>query len=172
VSETCQIGARRLKWYSSEEGKAELAKLPQRYGIIIVCLHMPRETVDLACRTALVSGWFRLVSCVHVRSPYQSVDPAPPLLDASVEELRAKLMDRDADLFDRYRAMFALRNQGTAESVLVCIHLTLLDVQGCAVRYEVHGHSVRSACSENVDVERQHDGSRPTCFNCASACGN
>jgi hypothetical protein len=44
VSETCQIGARRLKWYSSEEGKAELAKLPQRYGVMIVCLYMPRET--------------------------------------------------------------------------------------------------------------------------------
>jgi hypothetical protein len=45
-------------------------------------------------------------------------------LDAGVEELRAKLMDRNADLFDRYRAMFALRNQGTAESVLVCIVFT------------------------------------------------
>lgn len=49
------------------------------------------------------------------------MDPAPPLPEASVEELQAKLMDSNADLFDRYRAMFTLRNMGTEESVLVCL---------------------------------------------------
>ena len=32
-------------------------------------------------------------------------------------ELRALLMDENADLFDRYRALFALRNKGDEDSV-------------------------------------------------------
>ena len=50
---------------------------------------------------------------------FGSVDPAPPakvLLPTA--ELRAKLLDTTLQLFDRYKAMFALRNQGTKEAVL------------------------------------------------------
>lgn len=47
------------------------------------------------------------------------MDPAPPCADASVAELRLQLLNTDADLFDRYRALFALRNKGDEESVMV-----------------------------------------------------
>ncbi len=61
---------------------------------------------------------------------YTSVDPAPPTsglfagrakpgtaIQSSIQELRDKLLDRQLPLFERYRAMFALRNIGTAAAV-------------------------------------------------------
>lgn len=50
-------------------------------------------------------------------NPYLSVDPAPPSAEKDVGQLKAKLLDENASLFDRYRAMFALRNHGTTEAV-------------------------------------------------------
>lgn len=52
------------------------------------------------------------------KNPYSSVDPAPPATRKSVSELRAILLNESLPLFERYRAMFALRNLGTEESVL------------------------------------------------------
>ncbi|XP_064186174.1 deoxyhypusine hydroxylase [Anguilla rostrata] len=51
-------------------------------------------------------------------NPYASVDPAPPAARKGVAELRAQLLDEALPLFERYRAMFALRNLGTEEAVL------------------------------------------------------
>ena len=48
------------------------------------------------------------------------MDPAPPSFstsDAEVAGLRSKLIDKQLPLFDRYRAMFALRNIGTPAAV-------------------------------------------------------
>ncbi|KAF7650856.1 hypothetical protein LDENG_00119370 [Lucifuga dentata] len=52
------------------------------------------------------------------RNPYCSVDPAPPAARRSVSELRSMLLDERLQLFERYRAMFALRNLGSEEAVL------------------------------------------------------
>lgn len=51
-------------------------------------------------------------------SPYCSVDPAPPAARKSVPELRLTLLNESLPLFERYRAMFALRNHGSEEAVL------------------------------------------------------
>ncbi|XP_078526084.1 deoxyhypusine hydroxylase [Lissotriton helveticus] len=51
-------------------------------------------------------------------NPYQSVDPAPPLEEKDVVKLRAALLNESLPLFDRYRAMFALRNLGGKAAVL------------------------------------------------------
>ncbi len=59
---------------------------------------------------------------------YTSVDPAPPISSllagksgnatlSSVDELRLKLLDTQLPLFERYRAMFALRNIGSPSAV-------------------------------------------------------
>eukprot|EP01127_Copromyxa_protea_P005490 TRINITY_DN15419_c0_g1_i1.p1 TRINITY_DN15419_c0_g1~~TRINITY_DN15419_c0_g1_i1.p1 ORF type:complete len:332 (-),score=108.96 TRINITY_DN15419_c0_g1_i1:123-1013(-) len=54
---------------------------------------------------------------------YMSVDPAPPVEDdevakeARVAKLEGKLMNKEATIFERYRALFALRNIGTEEAV-------------------------------------------------------
>lgn len=52
------------------------------------------------------------------KNPYCSVDPAPPAAKKNVSELRSILLDQSLPLFERYRAMFALRNLGTEEAVL------------------------------------------------------
>lgn len=50
---------------------------------------------------------------------YESIDPAPPSNEEkTTKELQEVLMDRKLSLFERYRAMFALRNKGDSESVL------------------------------------------------------
>ncbi|XP_028301352.1 deoxyhypusine hydroxylase isoform X2 [Gouania willdenowi] len=51
-------------------------------------------------------------------NPYSSVDPAPPAVRSKTSELRSILLDESLPLFERYRAMFALRNLGTEEAVL------------------------------------------------------
>uniref|UniRef100_H3CCH9 Deoxyhypusine hydroxylase n=1 Tax=Tetraodon nigroviridis TaxID=99883 RepID=H3CCH9_TETNG len=50
-------------------------------------------------------------------NPYCSVDPAPAAARRSVPELRLSLLDESLPLFERYRAMFALRNHGSEEAV-------------------------------------------------------
>ncbi|XP_042272067.1 deoxyhypusine hydroxylase [Thunnus albacares] len=52
------------------------------------------------------------------KNPYCSVDPAPPAVRKSVSELRSILLDESLPLFERYRAMFALRNLGNEDAVL------------------------------------------------------
>lgn len=54
-------------------------------------------------------------------SSFGSVDPAPPLkgnASASTEELTVQLLDENRSLFDRYRAMFTLRNMRSDKGVL------------------------------------------------------
>ncbi len=51
------------------------------------------------------------------RNPYDSVDPAPPLPERDPAELRGILLDEKKPLFDRYRAIFSLRNLGTEECI-------------------------------------------------------
>lgn len=52
------------------------------------------------------------------QNPFLSVDPAPPFANKSIEELKQILLNNSASLFDRYRAMFALRNLRTPEAIL------------------------------------------------------
>lgn len=53
-------------------------------------------------------------------SAYETVDPTPPYEDKkSVAELQDILCDEEASLFNRYRAMFTLRNMATDDSVRV-----------------------------------------------------
>ncbi|SCU99283.1 LADA_0H18734g1_1 [Lachancea dasiensis] len=54
-------------------------------------------------------------------SLYSSIDPAPPLTldsDFKIEELKKIMNDQDKPLFERYRAMFRLRDIGNDEACL------------------------------------------------------
>lgn len=51
-------------------------------------------------------------------NPYASVDPAPPAETKNLDELTKILLNESAPLFERYRAMFSLRNLQTKESIL------------------------------------------------------
>jgi len=96
VRETCEIAIAKIEWNHSEEGKRHLDSL----GV--------ESSVPL----------------------YTSIDPAPPssgllagptepedVSEASVLALKEKLLDTRLPLFDRYRAMFGLRNIGTPAAV-------------------------------------------------------
>ena len=55
------------------------------------------------------------------KSAYTSIDPAPPMAldkEAKIEKLQKILNDQDESLFERYRAMFRLRDLGTDEACL------------------------------------------------------
>lgn len=51
------------------------------------------------------------------RSEFDSVDPAPPSEGKNISNLREKLCDENEKMFQRMRALFALRNIGGKESV-------------------------------------------------------
>lgn len=88
---------------------------------------------------------------------YLSVDPAPPVAgatkEASVEELQAKLMDTKASLFNRYRAMFALRNINSDASAMALV--TGFEDASALFRHEIAyvlGQMQRSVTAEALST--------------------
>lgn len=73
------------------------------------------ETCQLAVRRL---EWLQNNKEQPGSSPYLSVDPAPPAEEMDVAKLREILLDESQELFERYRAMFALRNVGGQAAVL------------------------------------------------------
>jgi deoxyhypusine monooxygenase len=79
-----------------------------------------RETCEIAID---LLEWERKKVETHglPASSYASVDPAPclPIEESkNVSELRSMLLNTDLPLFQRYRAMFSLRNIGNEDAVL------------------------------------------------------
>ncbi|XP_049532686.1 deoxyhypusine hydroxylase [Anopheles darlingi] len=68
-------------------------------------------------------------------NPYASVDPTPAADGRSVEDLQRILMDETDTLFNRYRAMFALRNLQSKEATLALA--TGLKGKSALFRHEV-----------------------------------
>uniref|UniRef100_A0A182XGJ2 Deoxyhypusine hydroxylase n=1 Tax=Anopheles quadriannulatus TaxID=34691 RepID=A0A182XGJ2_ANOQN len=73
------------------------------------------ETCEIALERV---RWLKQKEALKDENPYASVDPTPPATSKSVEELQRILMDEADTLFNRYRAMFALRNLRTEEATL------------------------------------------------------
>uniref|UniRef100_A0A2I3G9D7 deoxyhypusine monooxygenase n=1 Tax=Nomascus leucogenys TaxID=61853 RepID=A0A2I3G9D7_NOMLE len=73
------------------------------------------ETCQLAVRRL---EWLQQNGGELAAGPYLSVDPAPPAEERDVGRLREVLLDESRPLFERYRAMFALRNAGGEEAAL------------------------------------------------------
>eukprot|EP00850_Spirogloea_muscicola_P023393 SM000353S13169 [mRNA] locus=s353:71036:73341:- [translate_table: standard] len=70
------------------------------------------------------------------RSPYLSVDPAPAAKAGSTTaELRKLLLDERADMFDRYAALFGLRNKGGPAEVGAIVEA--LACQSALLRHEI-----------------------------------
>ncbi len=55
----------------------------------------------------------RLTAATPEVSDYGSVDPAPPATHATSDQHRTVLLDEEARMFERMRAVFALRNDGS-----------------------------------------------------------
>ena len=69
---------------------------------------------------------------------YVSVDPAPAMKgESSVAALRQQLLDASVSLWERYQAMFQLRNIGTEEAVLALSAALRDDQTSCLFRHEV-----------------------------------
>ena len=65
--------------------------------------------------TFMTTAIFR-ASMTHAARGYESVDPAPPAPEADVPSLERRLLDRQARMFERMRALFTLRAIATHES--------------------------------------------------------
>ena len=70
---------------------------------------------------------------------YNSVDPAPAseAENLSVDELGKQLGDESLPLFERYRAMFALRNRGGDDAAIMLGKVLVEDSSSALLRHEV-----------------------------------
>ncbi|ESN89892.1 hypothetical protein HELRODRAFT_186235 [Helobdella robusta] len=106
ISETCQLAIARLNWL-----KNRTPENPQTQ----------EESTETTTNPSNVV--------------YMSVDPAPPAVIRDVQQLKCLLLDEKQSLFDRYRAMFALRNQGGPEAVKALAQA--LNCDGALFRHEI-----------------------------------
>ena len=67
---------------------------------------------------------------------FESVDPAPALAETDIRSLSARLMDGRLRMFERFRALFALRALGTPAAI-DAMALALLDDKSALLRHEV-----------------------------------
>ncbi|KAI8911092.1 armadillo-type protein [Gorgonomyces haynaldii] len=97
---------------------------PSSISLLEPYLNDPEQVVRETVILAIDGLKFRENPSEQDDNPYASVDPAPALKhkELSTEQLKSILMDTDETLFKRYRAMFALRNRNTEESVLALAH--------------------------------------------------
>ncbi|KAF7818405.1 deoxyhypusine hydroxylase [Senna tora] len=69
-------------------------------------------------------------------SPFKSVDPAAPATScSSVDQLRKVLLDEEKGMYERYAALFALRNDGGIDAVTAIIDS--LGSKSALLRHEV-----------------------------------
>ncbi|KAI4364086.1 hypothetical protein MLD38_020223 [Melastoma candidum] len=97
-----------------------------------------RETCELALRRIEQMKEIHSddTSAVLDRSPFMSVDPAAPAsLSLSISQLRDLLLDEKKAMYDRYAALFALRNDGGDDAVSAIIDS--LGVNSALLRHEV-----------------------------------
>ncbi|GAA5901678.1 deoxyhypusine monooxygenase [Sporobolomyces salmoneus] len=93
IRETCEIAVDKIEFDNSEEGKLQAAN-------------------QYPCIDPAPASHSPLVSAAHSAALPSSSTPA------SIPELEKILLDTKLPLFERYRAMFALRNDGSREAVL------------------------------------------------------
>ncbi|KAM9330588.1 deoxyhypusine hydroxylase [Gastrophryne carolinensis] len=90
------------------------------------------ETCQLAVRRI---EWLQENPNASENNPYLSVDPAPPSAEKDIPTLRNTLLNDDLPLFERYRAMFALRNIGGKKAALALADG--LNCGGALFRHEI-----------------------------------
>ncbi|CAF3225301.1 unnamed protein product [Rotaria socialis] len=83
-----------------------------------------RAEISETCQIALDRlAWLRKTasnesSSNSTEKTFATVDPAPALTVTTIDELKKILLDENQSLFERYRALFALRNIASDEAVL------------------------------------------------------
>ncbi|KAK3193313.1 hypothetical protein Dsin_024623 [Dipteronia sinensis] len=97
-----------------------------------------RETCELALSRIedLKTSGDDNISSMTEKSPFMSVDPAAPATNcSSVAKLREVLLDEEKGMYERYAALFALRNNGGEESVSAIIDS--LGAKSALLKHEV-----------------------------------
>nr|NVI76107.1 nero [Cucujiformia] len=78
----------------------------------------PVTEVAETCELALDRiNWLKISNYENSKSNYNTVDPAPPATSKDIKELKSILINEKISLFDRYRAMFALRDIGSEDAI-------------------------------------------------------
>ncbi|XP_017969430.1 PREDICTED: deoxyhypusine hydroxylase isoform X2 [Theobroma cacao] len=97
-----------------------------------------RETCELALQRIeeLKSGGSDDKASMAEKSPFLSVDPAAPASSySSIDKLREVLLDEERGMYERYSALFALRNHGGQEAVSAIIDS--LGTKSALLKHEV-----------------------------------
>ncbi|CAA7060665.1 unnamed protein product [Microthlaspi erraticum] len=97
-----------------------------------------RETCELALKRIeeLSNVDAEKQSSTTEKSPFMSVDPAAPAAAfSSVKQLRQILLDETKGMYERYAALFALRNHGGEEAVSAIVDS--LSANSALLRHEV-----------------------------------
>ncbi|XP_031375114.1 deoxyhypusine hydroxylase [Punica granatum] len=97
-----------------------------------------RETCELALKRIerLKDSEHEQGSSQVQKSPFMSVDPAAPAAScSSVEHLREVLLDEGKGMYERYAALFALRNHGGDDAIMAIVDS--LGCQSALLRHEV-----------------------------------
>jgi deoxyhypusine monooxygenase len=99
-------------------------------------------------------------------SPYISVDPVPAApSDVPTHALRTTLLDESASLWDRYGAMFALRNRGDPCDVAKALGSVLIHSDSALLKHEVcyvlgqiqeKGDGARAALRATLENQNEH----------------
>jgi len=77
----------------------------------------PVTEVSETCKLAVARLEFIYEGGQVEDNEFGSVDPAPPSDEQDTTKLKTLLLDESLPLFDRYRAMFSLRNKGDEEAI-------------------------------------------------------
>ena len=98
---------------------------PESIGILEHYSNDPAPEVSDTCKLAVDLLKWQMqekLSDTPSLSAFQSIDPAPPSeTSQSVSTLRQELLDTSLSLFQRYRAMFALRDLNSDEAALALV---------------------------------------------------
>ncbi len=111
VGQTCHLALEFIKWKEKKKGGVKR----QYYAMQRLCeQEVKRDDGEEEEEEEQV------IVCACMLPPYSSVDPAPPHpkhVALSSLEIGTILRDVDAPLFERFRAMFSLRNRGGEDCV-------------------------------------------------------
>ncbi|KAL7583994.1 hypothetical protein Lser_V15G41800 [Lactuca serriola] len=92
-----------------------------------------RETCELAL--ARIQELKNVGDTDTHQSPFLSVDPAAPASCSSVHDLREVILDEEKGMYERYSALFGLRNHGGDEAVAAIVES--LNAKSALLRHEV-----------------------------------
>ncbi|XP_075500849.1 deoxyhypusine hydroxylase-B [Primulina tabacum] len=95
----------------------------------------PAQEVRETCELALSRIEEMTNSVAGESSPFLSVDPAAPASCSSVKELREILLNENKCMYERYAALFALRNLGDNDAISAIIES--LGAKSALLRHEV-----------------------------------